>query len=176
MLDGLRRASPGPLGRPFPASMASATRRATMAGRSTPRRVSAAMSSRTCDASGMYSLCSVEACVSQLARHAWRRMEGRRMTMLLAPLKATSKPKPSGKPKTSSKTTKVPAPSAAAATPAPSEASATPPAVGPTAVPALPFPGTTSIPAFPASGRDPDSGNAVESCSIHKTWALNPSS
>ena len=76
MLDGV----PRPLGRPLPASMASATRRATMAGRSTPRRVSAAMRSRTCDASWMHGLCSVEACVSQLARHAWRRVEGRRMT------------------------------------------------------------------------------------------------
>ena len=76
MLDGVPRA----LGRPLPASMASTTRRTTMAGHSTPCRVSAAVRGRSCAASRMLGWCLAEACASTLERHAWKRMEGRWMT------------------------------------------------------------------------------------------------
>ena len=60
--------------------MASATQRATSAGRSTPQRVSAAMRSRSRNANWMHGWCSAEACASRPARDAWKRAEGRRMT------------------------------------------------------------------------------------------------
>ena len=75
MLDGL----PPPLGRPLTAPLASMTRRMILAGCSTPYHASAAIRRRSCDARLTHGWCSAEQHASQLAQHAWKRMEGRRM-------------------------------------------------------------------------------------------------
>ena len=75
MLDGVPRT----LGRPLTAILASATRRATLTGRITPCLASEAMSCRSHDARVRCGWCSAEQRGSQLAQHAWKRMEGRRM-------------------------------------------------------------------------------------------------
>ena len=89
MLDGVPRT----LGRPLTARVASATRRATFAGRSTPCLACEAMRCRSCDARLMCGWCSAEQRGSQLAQHDWKRMEGRRMergaAVRGAPLKHT---------------------------------------------------------------------------------------
>ena len=75
MLDGVPRT----LGRPLTASLASATRRATLAGRSTPCLASTAMRYRSHDGCVSRGWCSAEQPASQVLSDAWKRMEGRRM-------------------------------------------------------------------------------------------------
>ena len=70
---------PRPLGRPLIATLASVTRCATLPGRSIACLASIARRSCSCVTICMHGMCSVEAHVAQLAWHAWRRMEGRRM-------------------------------------------------------------------------------------------------
>ena len=75
VLDGL----PPPLGRPLTAPLASVTRRMILAACSTPCHAHEAITRRSCDASLTHGWCSAEQHASQLAQHAWKRMEGRRM-------------------------------------------------------------------------------------------------
>ena len=75
MLDGVPRT----LGRPLTASLASATRRATLAGRrrSTPCLASTAMRYRSHDGCVSRGWCSAEQPASQVLSDAWNRMEAR---------------------------------------------------------------------------------------------------